>query len=373
MTRPGMQPLIAASVAGIMASQSPYGSFVASPDFGQYQFCWLRDGSFIAHALDGAGEHAAAARFHRWTGRALHAQRPAMEAAVVRGADSDLPFPPARFTLDGAAVDDGWPNFQIDGYGVWLWSLREHVRRGGDPALITELAEELQLTWRYIGATALDPCFDVWEEYGGDVHTSTLGCVQAGLLAAADLLGEPRATQRAAEVGMTLAESAARLGRYPKSSGSAAVDASTLWLCSPLGLVAATDPVMTATIAAVEDELVLDGGIRRYPADSYYGGGAWPVLTASLGLCQLARGDTAAAGRSLAWIEAHVDAAGRLAEQFGGEHRDPQMYQEWVDRWGHPARDLLWSHAQYVVLGLAVSAAALARSGRTAESPAALA
>jgi hypothetical protein len=29
------------------------------------------------------------------------------------------------------------------------------------------------------------------------------------------------------------------------------------------------------------------------------------------------------------------------------------MYREWVRRWGHPARDLLWSHAMYVLLALA--------------------
>jgi hypothetical protein len=33
------------------------------------------------------------------------------------------------------------------------------------------------------------------------------------------------------------------------------------------------------------------------------------------------------------------------------------MYREWVDRWGHPARDLLWSHAMYAVLSLELGAA----------------
>jgi GH15 family glucan-1,4-alpha-glucosidase len=110
---------------------------------------------------------------------------------------------------------------------------------------------------------------------------------------------------------------------------------------------------MAATVDAIKAELDLDGGIRRYPGDTFFGGGAWPVLTASLGLYWLAAGDGRAAGECLAWIEAKFDAEGRLGEQFGGEHVNPAMYREWVRRWGHPARDLLWSHAMYVLLALA--------------------
>ena len=54
-----------ASVARILEHQEPNGALVASRDFANYNYCWLRDGSFIAFALDRAGEHDAAARFHR--------------------------------------------------------------------------------------------------------------------------------------------------------------------------------------------------------------------------------------------------------------------------------------------------------------------
>ncbi len=40
----------------IRAGQAPSGAFVASPTFSQYGFAWLRDGSFIAEALDLVGE-----------------------------------------------------------------------------------------------------------------------------------------------------------------------------------------------------------------------------------------------------------------------------------------------------------------------------
>jgi GH15 family glucan-1,4-alpha-glucosidase len=354
--------LIAASVTDMLRHQSSWGSFVASPDSAAYQFCWLRDGSFIAHALDRAGERAAAARYHRWVAMALAPLLPAMAdaAALADGPGASRRLPPARFALDGSTVRDDWPNFQIDGYGTWIWSLREHLRLAGEKGegeaggrLLGEIRAVVDATWRYLDVLAFHPCFDVWEEHGDQVHTSTLACTAAGLSAAADLLGEPGAAARAEEIKSFLLRLAASHGRFPKSACDGDVDASTLWLCAPLRIVAPAEPVMAATVDAIKAELDLDGGIRRYPGDTFFGGGAWPVLTASLGLYRLAAGDGRAAGDCLAWIEAKFDADGRLGEQFGGEHLRPDKYREWVSRWGHPARDLLWSHAMYVLLALA--------------------
>ncbi|HEY1626667.1 MAG TPA: glycoside hydrolase family 15 protein [Streptosporangiaceae bacterium] len=354
--------LISKSVSAMLSHQSPHGSFVASPDFGQYQYCWLRDGSFTAYALDVAGQTNAAADYHRWVARALAPLHRAMaDAAALTGDPAALTgnpavwhrLPPARFALDGTAVLDDWPNFQIDGYGAWLWSLREHLRLAGDDRLLAEVRDVVDNTWRYLDAVALDPCFDVWEENGDQVHTSTLACVHAGLTAAAELLGERRAADRAEEVRSFLFGLAAGRGRFPKSHSLADVDASTLWLCAPFGVVAADDPLMSATADAIKAELDLGGGIRRYAADTYYGGGAWPVLTASLGLYWLAAGDGQAARRYLAWIETKFDADGSLGEQFDGEFLHPDKYRQWVLHWGHPARELLWSHAMYVLLAVA--------------------
>jgi GH15 family glucan-1,4-alpha-glucosidase len=358
--------LVAASVAAMLRYQSPQGSFVASPDFGQYQFCWLRDASFVGYALDEAGEREAVACYHRWVARALAPLGAAMAdvwhtdrlRGGIREAGRAEPaaahrLPPARFALDGTAVLDDWPNFQIDGYGTWIWSLREHVERTGDRELLDEIRPVVAATWRYLDAVALDPCFDVWEEHGDQVHTSTLACVYAGLSAAAELLGEPRAAERASEVKAFLLGLGAGRGRFPKSHSCGDVDASTLWLCVPFGVVAPGEPLMAATVDAIKAELDLDGGVRRYAADTYYGGGAWPVLTASLGLYWSAIGDQQAARRCLDWIEAKFDDGGRLGEQFGGELLAPDKYREWVRLWGHPARDLLWSHAMYVLLAMA--------------------
>lgn len=362
---------MATSVRAMLANQQASGALVASPDFGQYRYCWLRDSSFIAYALDRAGEADASGRYHEWAAGAISNIAAPVDAAISRATAGEAldpaTMPPARFDLAGAPVGDDWPNFQVDGYGTWLWSLREHVRLSGGSELVDRLRPTVALTARFVSALALTPCFDVWEEDGESVHTSTLACVYGGLAAAADLLDDAQLRARSDEVRTHVLERARHDGRFRKSSRSSSVDASLLWLARPFGLVDVDDPVFAATADAIEEELELAGGIRRYPEDTYYGGGAWPVLSASLGWTRAAQGDVDAAEHHLGWIEERFDGEGRLAEQFGGEARDPLAYAEWSERWGHPARDLTWSHAMFVVLADEVADGATVNADRSAK------
>ena len=54
----GLMNLHDASLTIIRAGQAPSGAYVASPTFSQYGYCWLRDGTWIAYAMDIAGDHA---------------------------------------------------------------------------------------------------------------------------------------------------------------------------------------------------------------------------------------------------------------------------------------------------------------------------
>lgn len=47
--------MVERSVQSILRNQEANGAIIASPDFAQYHYCWLRDGSFCAYALDLAG------------------------------------------------------------------------------------------------------------------------------------------------------------------------------------------------------------------------------------------------------------------------------------------------------------------------------
>ena len=135
-----------------------------------------------------------------------------------------------------------------------------------------------------------------------------------------------------------------------KSNESDDVDASILWLSTPFRSSSQAIPTLPRRCGRSRRGSSLDGGLRRYPTDIYFGSGAWPVLTASLGWHYLAVGDVDAAHRCRDWVAARFDDKGRLGEQFGGDRRDPEHYREWVARWGLPAKDLTWSHAMYVVL-----------------------
>lgn len=347
------------SVQSILRNQRPNGAIIASPDFDQYRFCWLRDGSFSASALDLVGENEASGRYHAWVREAVDRIAPSMDKAIgakEKGRRLDpLAMPPARFALDGSTVVDDWPNFQIDGYGTWLWSLEKHLALRGTGELPREYRQSVDRVSRYLSAYSLSPCFDVWEENGDAVHTSTLASVHAGLVAASRLLGHHALREQADVVRARIMDGARRHGSFIKSSRNLDVDASLLWLGDPFDVVKAHDPLFVRTVGFIEERLELEGGVRRYPTDVYFGSGAWPVLTASLGLQYLAAGDHEGAERCRDWITDRFDAEGHLAEQIGGESRDPQNYDAWVDRWGLPAQDLTWSHAMYVVLSTAIS------------------
>jgi GH15 family glucan-1,4-alpha-glucosidase len=350
----GAAAIVRSSVECMLHNQHANGAFVASPDFAQYRYCWLRDASFVAYALDLAGEHEASARYHAWVGRTIDAIGDVIDGAVDRhrrGRPLDPgEMPPARFTLDGSIVIDDWPNFQIDGYGTWLWALGQHLQRTQRTSMQDSLRFSVERVGDYVATFAFSPCFDVWEENGGAVHTSTLGCVYGGLTAAASLLERDDLAERGWEVRAFIRDRAERAGFYGKSSESDEVDASTLWLSMPFGVVEDGDRLFEQTVVRIQQRLTLEGGIRRYPSDTYYGGGAWPVLTASLGWHFSTVGNVGAARQCRDWVDERFEAGGQLAEQFGGERRDPEHFGEWLERWGPPARELLWSHAMYVVL-----------------------
>ena len=348
------------SIDAILRNQADSGAIVASPDFAQYQFCWLRDGSFSSFALDRAGEYEASARYHSWVNDAIGGISGIIDDVIekmLRGDDVDPSImPPARFALDGTSVIDDWPNFQIDGYGTWLWSLGQHLIESNKSSVPNEWRSSVARAARYLATFALTPCFDVWEENGSAVHTSTLACVYGGLTTAADMLDDPdlRATARAVKIRI---HEAVMNGVYAKSSENSDVDASELWLFTPFHAVDIRDRAFSETVATIEDRLNLYGGIRRYSTDVYFGSGAWPVLTASFGWHAVATGDIEKAKRCLAWVAAHFDHDGLLGEQYGGKGRDALHYDEWVQRWGNPAKDLTWSYAMYVVLMIAVDEA----------------
>jgi len=350
--------LAAASAELIVSLQDAGGAFPASPTFSAYLgYSWFRDGAFIADGMSSAGRTESAERFFDWCARVLEARAMQIES-IVASAAAGHPVPDAemlatRFTFDGREGDDEWWDFQLDGYGTWLWAVGEHVRRHGGDAARWRRAIELSVD--YLCASWDRPCFDWWEEHAMHVHVSTLGCVAAGLREAAALgvLDASRAaTARAVETAVLgrIAADGTIDGHLAKWLGSTAVDASLAAVVGILEVVPAGSPSGRATIAELEQDLTVDGGVHRYLDDTFFGGGQWPLLSCMLGIAHLRAGDAERARELLAWAAATADAAGAMPEQVDDHLLAPERQREWIDRWGPVARPLLWSHAMLIRL-----------------------
>ncbi len=341
------------SIAVIKANQAASGAFIASPSFAQYQYSWFRDGSYIAYAMDLVGERESSRRFYDWAAAAVLARADVVARATTRAAGGEPPAPAdilhTRYNLDGTVSDDDWPNFQLDGFGTLLWGMSEHIRRWGDQAA-DSWQQAARLVASYLAALWRQPCYDCWEEFGDKVHIATLAAVYGGLNAAADLLGTDEPRHSAAAIHRFVLDEGVTDGRLCKFIGSRLVDGSLIHAATPYRLLAPDDPLMVATVARIERDLVRDGGVHRYSEDSYYGGGQWILLSAYLGWHYLERGEVAAAQRLLDWIEGATCADGLLPEQVARHLNYPQMLPIWQERWGHSACPLLWSHAAYLTL-----------------------
>ncbi|HKZ91092.1 MAG TPA: glycoside hydrolase family 15 protein [Candidatus Limnocylindrales bacterium] len=360
---PASLDLFEASLRIIAAGQASSGAFVASPTFSQYPYAWLRDGAFVAEGLDLAGRLDRSGLFHGWVARIIVRSRAGMGRAMARARRGQLPaadeYLHCRYDLDGRVADADWPTFQLDGAGIWLWSLAHHEHHGG--VVAGEVREAARLAARYLAVLWPLPCADAWEESPEHVHTSTLAAIRAGLEAAVSL---DRRLAREPEVATARAAIAGRLstfrGAFTKWSGSTAVDASLLWMAAPYETLAPTEPRFAATLSRIESELITaDGGVHRYREDTFYGGGAWPLLTAAYGRVLLRRGapgDLERAWAALRWIERQADEQGRLPEQVADHAFAPHRVGEWRARWGESARPLLWSHAAYLALHVELGA-----------------
>jgi GH15 family glucan-1,4-alpha-glucosidase len=280
-----IRELAARSVEVIHDGQAASGGYVACPTFPPYGFSWLRDGSFIAEAMSRAGEMESAEAFFGWVAR-----------IVERGLGFE-----ARYTLNGERDRSEWPHRQHDGWGLWLWAVRQHCRRHRRPHRWREAAEA---TERHLQTVRSEPCVDWWEEREG-VHAATLACLAAGLDDDLDL---------------TAAEER--------------LDASLLVLPF-LGF----DDVDVAPLVSA------GGGVHRHLEDTYYGGGEWLLLTAMLGLAERDR-----ATECLEWIMAHATEEGFLPEQSQDHLLAPEQWEPWVAKWGPPPCPLLWSHAMFLIL-----------------------
>ena len=206
---------------------------MAGPTFSQYGYSWFRDGAFIAEALDHVGRLEWSARFHHWVARVVLSSAAGLERA--RAAARAGRFPDAidylhcRYGTDGLPADTDWPTFQLDGPGIWLWSMAHHLGRGGQ--LDAELFDAVGVAARYLADLWSLPCADAWEENDEQVHSSTLAGIRAGIEAAVSMVpslaAEPAIAELRARIGdrMSVVDGAyTQVVREPRGRRQPALD-----------------------------------------------------------------------------------------------------------------------------------------------------
>ena len=346
------------SHAVITQHQHEGGAYPAAPTFSAYRgYAWLRDGSFTAEGISRYGDVDSADRYHDWVSRVLGARREQVDG-LVADADRGVEVPldrmlPTRFTFDGRDGSDPWWDFQTDGYGSWLWSLVAHAQRhGGD---LPRWLPGIEVAVDFLAAFWDRPCYDWWEEHVEHRHVSTLGAVAGGLRDIADsgVLDEERTNRaRAASKGaaaLALSQGVAD-GHLVKWLGTTAVDGSLPSCVVPFRLAEPGGVLAGGTLAKVAADLDVDGGVHRFRADVFYGGGQWLVLSALLGWNLAVAGDRDGALRHLQWVASHATATGEMPEQVPDHLLHPDTRAEWIERWGEVATPLLWSHGMYLIL-----------------------
>lgn len=342
------------SIEIIRAGQAPSGAYLACASFSQYGYSWLRDGTWIAHAMATASQPNSAEAFYRWAARTLLAHEAKIERLLAKLEHGETPaeidYLPTRFTVDGAIGRDDWTEFQLDGYGAWLWGAAQFC--AGRPALWSELRPAVALTVRYLAALWRAPNYDCWEEHREQIHTATLAAIYGGLTAVREIDTAIVTDGLPEQIRAYIFENCVSPdGHFMKFIGNSEVDASLLWVAVPYGVVDVNDARFQATLAKIERDIVRPGGgVYRYKADTYFGGGEWLLLTAWLGWVYAELGRISDARRMKAWVEAQVLPGGEMPEQVDANTLDSTFLQPWIDRWGESACPLLWSHAMWLIL-----------------------
>jgi len=373
-----MSDLYQRSIEIILENQSENGGYIASPNFPTYHYCWFRDGSFIAYAMDLTGQHQSSRRFHQWAADRVNERKDIVRFGLLKArsgtvlAESEILH--TRYRLDGTDGEPGnWPNFQLDGFGTWLWALNEHRQLNPRVQLSQDILDAAGLVADYLSELWMLPCYDCWEEFPDHIHPHTLAAIYGGLQAHAELIGRDHRLVTDA-IRQKLLATAEEFGHFVKFPGSPSVDASLLGLAVPYRVVPPDNPLMLRTVEHMEATILRDGGLHRYATDTYYGGGAWILLSAWLGwyYAELAKVRPELASdlkpkiqMCQTWVESQVGSGFELPEQVTQSLNFPSHYSSWVERWGNIASPLLWSHAKYIIMDVKMKAYALTEGFRT--------
>jgi alpha,alpha-trehalase len=341
-----VRTLYRASVLVMKHVAGANGSIIASPDTRSlvvggdtYNYCWWRDGGYVAKAMDEAGLYETA---HRFLEFAASCQRP-------DGSFLHRHFP------DGA-IGSTWhppPFLQIDQTGTVIAAVWHHFKRRTDLEMLLDLWPMVKQAALFLAqfrdmSTGLPrSSFDLWEERDA-IHTYSTAVVIHALERAARIaieLGKNGDPWRQASHEMQ--EAALRhlwdpeVGRFVRSIAPRddRLDSSVL-LALKLGLVDWADPRARQTVESIEKRLWSRkvGGLARYEGDEYYGKeNPWIICTLWLAEAHLLLGERERCRELIEWVAGQALPTGLLPEQLDSETGEARS-----------ATPLTWSHSTFV-------------------------
>src|SRR4030065_1008475 len=159
------------SIEVILNNQSKNGLYVACPNFENYRYCWLRDSTFTAYSMDLSGNNSSSRKYYYGIDNILKIRCEKVEQLIDTYKKNRFieksNILPARFSLDGKTTETEWPEFQIDGYGIFLWGLIKHLEITDELNLLeTIFKDSIGIVVKYLTNFWSIPNYDCWEEIG---------------------------------------------------------------------------------------------------------------------------------------------------------------------------------------------------------------
>jgi GH15 family glucan-1,4-alpha-glucosidase len=242
-----------------------------------YRYCWLRDAALTLDVFHRLGYTADTSLFMGWLGQFFRGIKDSVQTLYGIGHETEIQerildhlegyggCGPVR--IGNAAAEQ----FQLDIYGEVVLSFASFYRAGGHIgdalwALTENLVESAASNWRL-------PDHGIWEVRGEQRHFvySKLMCWVAldrgirlakALGKAVDLQRWQRA-KRAIHQDVLARGWSESVGSFVQSYGSDVLDASVLFM-PMVGFLPAKDPRMESTIRRIQQELSVNGLVRRY-------------------------------------------------------------------------------------------------------------
>lgn len=352
------------------------GSIMAAPEVdetyskcGGYDYCWGRDGMYVARAFMMAGFYGFARKFYLWT---------------LTSQNKDGYWQQRHYHNGKLAPSWG---FQVDEGGSILWGMWEYYKETKDTYFLYEVWQGVksgaEFLVHFIDNNNLPKsCFDLWEEREGQ-HAYSSAAVYGGLIAASCIARELGYLQLglvwkniAANIKVSIEklfwneksnryyrtineEISKEMYETEKQNGNVVyeikdekeytifylkedsiIDTSLLGLSEPFEVFYADNDKIQKTADSIEEKLFSQkvGGIKRYSNDKYIGGNPWIVTTLWLALFRIKQKQYKKAEKLLDWVIKHRTCLGLLSEQINKDNGTPA--------WVIP---LNWSHAMFIV------------------------